>query len=77
MTECKHFTVLPEDHVNYLIPSNIEGVLSGAIRAKQDQGGIITLTYSDNTEESRKTSKDLVSDFASFFDVVSFVQSTR
>lgn len=59
-----------------VVPSNIEAMLTGAWKAHQDRSGVITLTYTDNTTESRKADKP-IDEFEGWFHIVGFVQGAR
>jgi len=76
MKKAAHYSLLEGQLTNWLVPSNYEGVLSGAKYAQQDKSGNITLTYHDDEKETRSSNKDM-SDFESFFAIVSYVQAGR
>ena len=76
-TDPKPFRKLRKGMCNWLVPPNFIGMMSGTVHAKQTKDGVITLTYTDGTEESRKSDKDAVTDFDSYLSVVSFVQAGR
>jgi hypothetical protein len=62
---------------NWLVPANIQAHMSGVKYAKQTKDGTITLTYMDDTQESRLSERDMVHEFDGFFAVVSYVQAQR
>jgi hypothetical protein len=72
-----HHTKLAKKMVNVMSPPRMLSMITGAIEARQDKSGTITLTYEDMTQEKVKTRKDLLADFDDFVAVVSFVQSQR
>jgi len=76
MKKASHYSQLEGQLTNWLVPSNYEGVLSGAMCAQQDKSGDITLTYHDGEKETRSSQKDM-SEFESFFAIVSYVQANR
>lgn len=71
-----HYKDLPRGMANWMICPVHVGMMCGAKHAKQTNTGKITLTYTDDTEESALSGKDL-QEFDSFFSIVSFVQSKR
>ncbi len=74
---CRHYSKLRGEKVNWLVPPQMQAMISGVQYAKQGRDGIITLTYCDGTEESRPCDKDMVQAFDGFLPVVSFVQAGR
>jgi hypothetical protein len=71
------FNELPDELENWLVPSKFVGMMSGAKYAKQSKSGLITLIYEDDTTEEAMSEKDLLTEFDSFFSIVSYVQSFR
>ena len=73
------FRNLEEGRVIYLSPPRIEAMMTGVIRAMQDQNGLITLTYTDGSQESRTATGTISQtvDFPDLFAVVAFVQAHR
>ena len=61
-----------------ICPTNIIAMMTGAKLASQDRTGAITLTYTDNTEETRilKNAPEIES-FENFFAIVRWVQDAR
>lgn len=77
-TDCKRFNELADPtSCNWLVPPNIHFHMTGVRYAKQTRDGMITLTYADNSEQSRISTLDMVREFESFGSIVSFVQASQ
>ena len=77
MSDSKPFRELAAGMCNWIVPPNVLGMISGTRYAKQTSDGVITLTYEDGSEESRKSDKDAMTEFDSYLAIVSFVQAAR
>lgn len=66
---------IPKEKVMFMNYPNIELLMTGLKRAYQDRAGLITLIYTDDSEESRLA--DFLIASMTCFEVVSFVQEGR
>ena len=66
---------IPEGQKAFMQYPAIESMMSGIHYASQDRFGIITVVYSDNTEEKRQA--DFNIEDKTCFEIVSFVQAGR
>ncbi len=73
----KRFSQLRKGKVNYLVPPNVQAMITACQYAQQDKTGAITLTYIDGTTETRMSDRDLCTEFDGFCSVVGYVQAQR
>lgn len=66
-----------EGYRHYIVPLNIDAMMSGVVYSWQEHDGSIVLLYSDHTKESTPKAQKLISEFDNFSSIVSFVQEFR
>jgi hypothetical protein len=60
--------------VNVVVPPLIEARLTGAVEARQSASGIVTITYSDQSQETANMSDYDITSVGSWFDLVGRIQ---
>jgi hypothetical protein len=72
----QNFKTLEGEMRAWLVPANIQIMMTGAARAMQEKSGRITLTYTDGETETAMCDHD-IDEFDSWFHLVGFVQQGR
>lgn len=63
--------------INLLVPPSIQAALTGVKHVSQDKTGAITLTYTDDTTETRQCDRDLCTEFSGLIEAIHYVQGGR
>jgi hypothetical protein len=75
MSTICHFSKLKKGMINIQALPVFESILTGVQRITQSKDGKITLVYTDLSEESAMSKKDLCTEFTNTVEVIEFVQN--